>query len=134
VSENTLCWREGMPNWQPLAEVEPFATALAQAKAAARRRYRRVAIALVVTACIIAIPVTVFLLLRDPPEVRAGEKHIASGNHTEAIQVLGPYIAKNPDNYKAVYLLALAYVNELDMSEMREEREANRYSRKLLSI
>ena len=26
MPEATLCWREGMSDWQPLSEVEPFAS------------------------------------------------------------------------------------------------------------
>ncbi len=31
LDANTICWREGMPQWLPIGEVEPFATALRRA-------------------------------------------------------------------------------------------------------
>lgn len=32
ITEATLCWREGMLDWQPLAQVEPFASAIRRLK------------------------------------------------------------------------------------------------------
>ena len=31
LDANTICWREGMSQWLPLAQVEPFASAVASA-------------------------------------------------------------------------------------------------------
>lgn len=33
VDANTICWREGMPEWRPLSQVEPFASAVRSASA-----------------------------------------------------------------------------------------------------
>ena len=33
IADTTSCWREGMAEWQPLGQVEPFATAIKRAKA-----------------------------------------------------------------------------------------------------
>ena len=34
LDANTICWREGMSQWLPMSQVEPFASAIASANAA----------------------------------------------------------------------------------------------------
>lgn len=112
MPETTLCWREGMPDWQPLTEVEPFAAEIKLTKAAASKRMRRIVIAISCIVCVIAAAAVVYIMMMGPPEVRRAKELMAAGLYTETSEVLGPYVNRNPLNDEAVYLLAIANVNE----------------------
>lgn len=112
MPETTLCWREGMPDWQPLTAVEPFAIKIKLARSAAKKRVLRIVIAILFVICVIAAGVVVFLIMMGPFEVRRAKKLMAAGLYTETSEVLGQYVSKKPLNNEAVYLLAIAKVNE----------------------
>lgn len=112
MPESTLCWREGMPDWQPLAAVEPFAAEIKLTRSAARKRMFRIVIAISFVVCVIAAAAVVYIIMMGPPEVRRAKEFIAAGLYTETSEVLGPYVNRNPLNNEAVYLLAVANVNE----------------------
>lgn len=108
---SVLCWREGMADWQPLAAVEPFARELARRRAAAKKRVMRVVVGVVVVVCLLAAGVVAYLVVMGPPEVRRARKLISAGLHNEASQVLAPYLAQEPLDHQARYLLAIAQIN-----------------------
>jgi len=110
--ENTLCWREGMPDWQPLLAVEPFAAEIIRTKTAAKKRMLRIVIAVVCVVCMIAAAAVTFLIIMDSREVRYAKELMAAGLYAQTDEVLGPYVSKNPLKDEAVYLLAVAKVNE----------------------
>jgi len=111
VKETTLCWCEGMTDWQQLREVEPFDIEVRLVRAAAKRRIYRIALISALAVCIVIIGIVAYTLMLGPKQIRRGRKLIAAGLYTEAVQILDPYVQRNPLKTEAVYLLALAYVN-----------------------
>lgn len=111
VKETTLCWREGMTDWQQLYEVEPFDIEVRLAKAAAKQRIYRIALMAGLAVCIVIIGVVAYTLLMGPKQIRRGRKLIAAGLYTEAVQTLEPYVKRKPLKAEAAYLLAVASVN-----------------------
>ncbi|MBN1507587.1 MAG: DUF4339 domain-containing protein [Sedimentisphaerales bacterium] len=112
VDAERLCWHRGMTSWQPLAQVEPFAGAIAEQRTAARGRARRVAVATVAILCLVAGGVAACFVVMGPAEVRQGRKLIARGYYKEAAAMLTPYLARKPLDNKARYLLAISQINE----------------------
>ena len=112
MSETTLCWREGMPDWQPLTAVEPLAAEIKLTKTAAKKRMRRIVTAISCIVCVIAAAAVVYIMMMGPPEVRRAKELMAAGLYAETSEVLGLYVNRNPLNSEAVYLLAIANVNE----------------------
>jgi len=112
MPESTLCWREGMPDWQPLSAVEPFAAEIKLTKNVARKRTFRVVIAISFVVCVVAAAAVVYIIMMGPPEVRRAKELMTAGLYAETSEVLGPYVNRNPLNNEAVYLLAVANVNE----------------------
>jgi tetratricopeptide (TPR) repeat protein len=112
----TLCWREGMPDWQPLGHVEPFAGMMTQMKAEGRKHaWRiplRIGVAVVIIACLAAAGTTAYFVIMGPAERRQGQKLISAGRYQEALRILAPYVKRKPLDNKAQYLLAIAQVNE----------------------
>ncbi len=111
VKETTLCWCEGMTDWKQLREVEPFDIEVRLVRAAAKRRTYRIALIAALVVCIVIIGIVAYTLLMGPKQIRQGRKLIAVGLYTEVVQILDPYVERNPLRMEAVYLLALAYVN-----------------------
>ncbi len=64
IPQTTLCWREGMAQWQPLTAVEPFATEIKLTKAAAKKRVRRIVIPISCIACTVATAAAVYYRMR----------------------------------------------------------------------
>lgn len=111
VKETTLCWCEGMTDWQPLAQIEPFAAELEQAKRNARRRVRRIALTAGLAVCVVVIAVIAYSIVMGPKQIRRGRKLIAAGLYAEAVRTLDPYVKRKPLKAEAAYLLAVATVN-----------------------
>jgi tetratricopeptide (TPR) repeat protein len=112
LTASVMCWKEGMPDWRPLAEVEPFAGELARQEAAARKRATRIAIAVVVPVCLVGAGVAAYFVVMGPPEVRQARKLISAGFYGEAHEALKPYVARKPLDNRARYLLGIAQVND----------------------
>jgi tetratricopeptide (TPR) repeat protein len=93
------------------------AEVLAQPRAAARKHATRIAIALVIVACLVATGAAVFFVVLGPAEVRQGRKLISAGLYEEASGVLTRYVARKPLDNKARYLLAIARVNEYAVAD-----------------
>ena len=108
----TLCWREGMTDWRPLAEVEPFAGELTRQKAAAKKRGVRIVITAVIVACLAAGGVVAYFVVMGPAQVRQGRRDIAAGYYEDAVKTLKAYVNQNRNDMRARYLLAIAQVNE----------------------
>lgn len=108
----TLCWCEGMDDWQSLTDVAPFAGELARQRAAAKKRAMRIAAVVVVVACLVGAGVAAYIVVMGPPEVRRAKKFIAAGFYEEAIQAIAPYVAGKPLDHRARYLLAIAQLNK----------------------
>jgi formylglycine-generating enzyme required for sulfatase activity len=62
VDAATLCWREGMPQWLPLARVGPFVGVIREPGAARSARWRVSLIASAVAAILAVVCLTVFLV------------------------------------------------------------------------
>jgi len=122
VPGTARCWREGIPDWLPLEQVEPFASRIKRARGAKRKRILRVAIVIGAVAAVIAGGIIAYLVLVEPAEVREAESLIAAGSYKQAVEVLAPFVAENETNHKALYLLALAMVNHYASAEHDESR------------
>jgi len=108
----TLCWCDGMADWQPLEAVGPFAEALQRRRAAAKQRLLRIAAVLVVVVCVIGAGIAAYVVVMGPPEVRRAKELVSAGLYAEAIQVLKPYVDREPLDHEGRYLLAIAQVNQ----------------------
>jgi hypothetical protein len=89
-SGTTLCWREGMTEWQPLESVDAFAAEFAKRRAAARARGLRILLAGAVVACLVGGGVAAYLLLVEPAQVREARKAMSAGLYKEAVDTLTP--------------------------------------------
>ena len=112
MPETTLCWREGMPDWQPLTAVEPFAAEIKLTRTAAKKRMLRIVIAISCVVCMIAAAAVAYIIMMGPPEVRRAKELMSAELYTETSEVLGQYVSRNPLNGEASYLLAITKVNE----------------------
>jgi len=112
IPQTSLCWREGMGQWLPLTAVEPFATEIKLTKAAAKKRVRRIVIAISCIACAVATAVAVYIITMAPPEIRRARKLMAAELYAETSEVLGKYVDENPLSNEAAYLFAIARINE----------------------
>ncbi|MBN2132783.1 MAG: DUF4339 domain-containing protein, partial [Sedimentisphaerales bacterium] len=117
LAPDALCWKEGMSDWQPLGETDPFRQELEAARRAGRRRARRMALGVVVVLALAGGAVAAYFVLRDPPEVAQGKKLMAAGLHEQAAQTLRAYVKSNPLDEEATYLLAMARIREFAESD-----------------
>lgn len=117
LAPDLLCWKEGMSDWQPLSETDPFRQELEAARRAAQRRVRRMALVVVVVLAVLGGAVAAYLVLRDPPEVAQGKKLMAAGLYEQAAQTLRAYVKGNPLDEEATYLLAMARIREFAESD-----------------
>lgn len=67
LQATTLCWREGMPQWLPLAQVEPFAGVVGRTLSTSRVGLKMPAIAAGVAVCVLAACVGALLLVTHSP-------------------------------------------------------------------
>jgi len=113
MDDGALCWREGLADWQPVNQTEPFASAIARARAAERRRGRRVVAGLAVFALLLAAGLTAWVLLTDPPEIARARRLIETGQHRTAEQELASFVDDHPEDDRGLYWLAVAQVHRI---------------------
>lgn len=108
LSESTLCWRQGMQDWLPLSECEPFADAFARLRAEARKRTIRRAVVVALLLCLAGAGIGAYLLLRDPPQIANAKELIEAGLYDEAADVLESYLRTRPADFDGAFLMAVA--------------------------
>ncbi|HUT94664.1 MAG TPA: GYF domain-containing protein [Thermoguttaceae bacterium] len=141
ISGKTLCWREGMPQWLPLAQVEPFASTIrptqtpsaqpvTQAQPAKPRRRSRLLGRLCAVVCLIALGAGTYYYVPGLLAVRRARGMIAEGDYSEAARLMRPREDDFFHGREAGYLYALAeireYAGEDEVSETRALRRAQR--------
>lgn len=141
LGEKTLCWREGMSEWLPLAQVEPFASAIrpaqtpsaqpvTQAKPAKPRRRSRLLGALCALAFLVALGAGAYYYVPGLLALRRARGMIAEGDYAEAARLTRPREDDFFHGREAGYLYAVAeireYASEDEVSGTRTLRRARR--------
>jgi hypothetical protein len=122
LDPSTLCWREGMAEWLPLAAVEPFAsTVRAERRSARLRILRRVAAGLLIIVVLAAVAGIGYLWWTDSAMVARAEQLIAAERYEEASTLLEP-LAKQSYFVRrhAGYLLALGLARQFASASKAE--------------
>lgn len=115
LNKKTLCWREGMEQWLPLVQVEPFAATLRSttAKRWSRRMLRWLAIRAAILVCPVIVVGMLYITWKEATTIRRANTLIAAGDYDEAVTLLSP-IADDAYFYRheAEYLSTLATLRE----------------------
>ncbi|NOY80377.1 MAG: DUF4339 domain-containing protein [Kiritimatiellaeota bacterium] len=112
ISDKTLCWREGMPDWKPVGNIPRLVSLWKQLRKRRRQRYiRRLGLALI-TAAISGGGAFFFLKWHTPPPIRDAEMLIATRRYIDAGWRLAPYLAKHTGNAHACYLMGVAALGD----------------------
>ena len=91
LTANTVCWREGMTNWLPLWQVEPFASTIRAGRRSARlRNLRRMAVGLLIIVVLAAITGVGYLWWKESTMVARAQQLIAAEHYEEASTLLEP--------------------------------------------
>ncbi len=89
ISEKTMCWQEGMPQWLPLIRVEPFGSTIRAAHRAKRRTLvRRVTTVLVGAVFLSIVGVVVCVYWNEATTIHKAKTLIAAGRCDEAAALL----------------------------------------------
>lgn len=111
VSEKTVCWCEGMTNWLPLSQVEPFASHRPPSRV--RRWVCRVALGFGVVACLVVAGLVVFTYWTERSTIQHAKDALASREYGEAVTLLRPFCDTTYFyDQEAQYLLAVAEVRQ----------------------
>jgi hypothetical protein len=74
ISDKTMCWREGMTQWLPLTQVEPFASAMASA-GVPRQSPRRILVVSAATVGLVLLLLALVILALQAKRKRDAAKH-----------------------------------------------------------
>ncbi|MFO7902359.1 MAG: GYF domain-containing protein [Pirellulaceae bacterium] len=125
ITATTLCWKEGMSDWKPLAEIEPFASTIrvanapvAQAQPVSAGLRSRLLQLIVAAVCISLLTAGVWHYMSQHAAITEAERQIARGNYGGARRtvrdIVNSYLP--PHAEKASYLSTTAkildYVSE----------------------
>lgn len=116
ITENTLCWREGMPKWLPLTQVEPFAATIAAVRPQAKPKkswLRRLVVRAVVLAVLAGAGVAGYCYLREWWALRKANQLFAAEDYEAAAKLLKPLAEESYLHaQEARYLLAVASIRQ----------------------
>lgn len=127
LRDDTLCWREGMPDWLPLTLVEPFASTMrpARSKPAKRGRLRRVLGVVLLVACLAAVGVVGYFYWTSWSTIHRAKGLIAAGQCDKAQRLLRPLMESRFFAQQAKYLVSLAEVREYASEKDEQGSRAN---------
>jgi hypothetical protein len=124
LDKNTLCWREGMAKWLPLAQVEPFAAMIRPAAEKPRRggMLRRLAASLVALVFLVAAAGIFYIYWNEWSTIHKANGLIAAEDYEEALAILRPFL---DETYfyrgEASYLCALAAARQFASAANADE-------------
>ena len=128
LDKNTLCWREGMAKWLPLAQAEPFAAMVQPAAERSRGGgiFRWLAVRLVVLALLVVAAGILYIYWNEWNTIRKVNALIATEDYDEALTILRPFAdATYFYRGEASYLSALAatrqFASAANVQELAED-------------
>ena len=135
VHRKTLCWREGMANWEAIGHVEPFAST---ASVAGKMRGKG-SLAIFALLAVVIIAGGGFLIAlprwQTSSALKNAREAIAAGRYEEAGHDLVQLLRDDPDNDQALYLAAVAtlqdYASKTDSGEQTGFRSSAPNSKQL---
>jgi hypothetical protein len=131
LPKGTLCWREGMPEWLPLAQVEPFATRIGLAAVGATAQagvrsggghpLRRIIVLPLLVGCLVAAGVVGYGYRREHPAIGQARESLSEGDYDDASRVLRRVADSRFFGQERKYLLAVVEVRQY-ASEKDDQR------------
>jgi tetratricopeptide (TPR) repeat protein len=125
LTANTVCWHEGMANWLPLWQVEPFASTMREERRSARlRMFRRVAVGLLIIVVLAAITVIGYIWWTESTMIARANELIAAGHYEEASTLLES-LAKQSYFFRrrASCLLAVTFARQFASASRAEDAD-----------